>query len=228
MPAWKVISHRSAAHRDHMKRGSSHATRNVTRDRERPPVCRSGRVHRQQTITESADNLASIHGMRRIRPAHVRLTCRYHPCICAREGMSMHRIAACSVASASPRGDVSKGSAPPIRMWRWACGNGSCRSFARQRSELACWHEACVPAPATGTRYAVVASTHLKDGSSANRSLNMRSHFGAGSYHQHHALTVVGGSASCQLKIQKSKKVCRGRGGHVAGPRPLRTRPTGK
>lgn len=88
------------------------------------------------------------------------------------------------------------------------------------------WHEPCTRAPATGTRYAAGKSKHLKDGSSANRFFDMRSHYGAGFQDQHRLPLAVRGSASCRLKLHKSKKVCRGQGANAAGPRSLCTRST--
>ena len=146
----------------------------------------------------------------------------------ARSDASIRAIATVFPLFASPGGDATVG-LPRQASLRSPGHTGRCQSVGtRLVHPGARWHEACTAGPAIGTRYAAVESTLLKEGSFANRFFDMRSHDGAGFLHEHHGRSVVGGSASCPLNIHKSKKVCRRQGGHAVGPRPLRTRPTGK
>lgn len=147
---------------------------------------------------------------------------------CRRLDAAIRSDGAAFAVAASPAGDESalwaRGFSPRSRRCsrRRSCADQAASPASRR------WHEACTAAPATGTRYAAVASTILKAGSFANRFFDMRSHDGAGFLRQHHVSPVVGGSASCQSNIHKSKKVCRGQRGLIACARSSRARPTGK
>jgi hypothetical protein len=147
--------------------------------------------------------------------------------VCTLVAMPIGANALVFAIAASSGGDVSTGSRLAIRSRRAARNRRRRVSADHQGRHARPWHEACTAGPATGTRNAAVAPTLLNEGSFANRFFDMRSHDGAGFYRQHQVGTLVGGAASCRLNIHKSKKVCRGPGGHTAGPRPLRTRPTG-
>ena len=147
--------------------------------------------------------------------------------VCTLVAMPIRANALAFASDASPAGDVSINSSLEDRSRR--ATRDSHRRVPVDRFGWCArrWHEACTAGPSIGTRYAAVAPTLLNEGSFANRFFDMRSHDGAGFYPQHHAGTLVGGAASCRLNIHKIKKVCRGPGGHAAGQRPLRTRPTG-
>lgn len=147
--------------------------------------------------------------------------------VCTLVAMPIGANALVFVPAASPAGDVSMGSSRVSALRRRSPIRSRRVPADRVGRHARPWHEACTIRPAIGTRYAAVAPTLLKEGSFANRFFDMRSHDGAGFYRQHHVGMLVGSAASCRLNIHKSKKVCRGPGGHAAGPRPLRTRPTG-